>query len=374
MALGLSTFAASAQALLAPSPNFQGEIVPQYMATAGTSNRLPVVYKARVSGLTPNATYRFISRGATQRDLGKAQDGAGNPLFLNPGGSTLYTTQPRLRAGVSGTFTTDAQGAFSGWFSFVPTGNSRFGQDSLVYPSLSLNGGTNAATDTVALNRYALNMTIKAVALGTSANQGTGIWGNSQATAKNAVALYDNAAGQGRPLSTAVVENIAATIASQPTWYGNNVAGQNGAWGTMLPNDLASGVLNITQYAVDGSIVGNNTSANGSWGSANTVNPSGGNTTPIQIGAASAPLNSVTEIRRGHVQSLTAFHNAEQQQLVLAAGEATRLRICNLTGVTVAKTAIVRGQQAVVSTQGWMPGLYLVVDEQAGRMVRVIVR
>lgn len=374
MALGLSTFAASAQALLAPSPNFQGEIVPQYMATSPTTTRLPVVYKARLSGLTPNATYRFISRGATQRDLGKAQDGAGNPLFLNPGGSTLYTTQPHLRAGSSGTFTTDAQGTFSGWFAFVPTANARFGSDSLVYPSISLNGGTNAATDTSAVSRYALDVFIKAKGLGTSSNQATGIWGTSQATAKNAVALYDNAAGQGRPLSTAIVESIGATIASQPTWYNNNVAAQNGAWGTILPNNLASGVLNITQYAVDGSIVGNNTSANGSWGSANTVNPSGGNTTPIQIGAASAPLNAVTEIRRGHVQALTAFHNAEQQQLVLTAGESTRLRVCNLTGVTVAKAGVVRGQQAVISTQGWMPGLYLVVDEQAGRMARVIVR
>lgn len=374
MALGLSTFAATAQVLLAPSPNFQGEIVPQYMATSPSSTRLPVVYKARVSGLTPNATYRFISRGATRRDLGKAQEGAGNPLFLNPGGTTLYTTQPHLRAGTSGSFTADAQGNYSGWFAFVPTTNTRFGQDSLVYPSLSLNGGTNAATDTVAVNRYALDVTIKAIALGTSASQGTGIWGSSQATAKNAVALYDNAAGQGRPLSTALVESIAATIASQPTWYNNNVTGQNGAWGTLLPNSLASGVLNITQYAVDGSIVGNNTSTNGNWGSANTVNPSGGNTTPIQISAASAPLNAVTEIRRGQAPSFTVFHNAEQEQLVLTASEATRIRICNLTGVVVARAGITRGQQATISTQGWMPGLYILIDEHSGRMVRAVVR
>ena len=76
--------------------NFTGILVPQFMAS-GTSTRMPVMFRATVSGLTANTLYRYYTQGATNAttgggtvDFGIANSGAGNPIlisgttFLNP--------------------------------------------------------------------------------------------------------------------------------------------------------------------------------------------------------------------------------------------------------------------------------------------------
>ena len=70
-------------------------------------------------------------------------------------------------------------------------------------------------------------------------------------------------------------------MASAVTYYASFVDGITGAWGTIIPNTLASGVQRIEERAFsDGSIVQQFADSDGIWnpGAISTVNPSGGTT------------------------------------------------------------------------------------------------
>jgi hypothetical protein len=276
--------------------DFAGVIVPKYIGS-GTSTRLPYAYRATVSNLTPNATYRYfnqvalISPGTT--DIGLAQSGAGNPMLIDPTTSTFtYTTGPIFTtAGQYGQFTTDASGSFTGWFCFVNTGNARFTAGNILAPSLALNDG---AGGTVVAKRLALDQTVTVLAFATTAgaNDATFIRGTSNGAAKDIVALYDNTGATGRPLSVTYIESEGVVVASAVPLYTSAVDGVAGSWGTIIPNANANGVKAIQRFALsDGTIKATHTDADGVWPStANTVNPAGGSTSPIVIATADATL------------------------------------------------------------------------------------
>ena len=277
-----------------PDPAFY----PQY-AGSGTSTRIPTMFRATITNLAASTTYRYFVQAGTNSDLGSANSGAGNSMLINSAGTTFtYTTGPGLTtAGNYETFTTDASGNYTGWFGFVYSGNARFNAGAILFPVITI-GNTSGTT----LLRYAppaSSGTILFLAFSTSAgaNNGTGIRGtNSSATAKNFVTLHDTAAGTGRPLAVTFVESDGNNLASGATYYGTAgtgpVDGVAGAWGTIIPNTLANGVRRIAQYNNAGTLVGGNTSANGTWTSGvNTVNPAGGTTTVLDIKNNDAPLN-----------------------------------------------------------------------------------
>jgi hypothetical protein len=283
---------------LVQSPNFVGVVVPQYMAS-GTASRLPVAFRATVSGLTANTLYRYYCQGATNSttgggtvDLGGTNSGAGNPLLIT-GSTFAYTsTASLINAGSYGTFTSTAAGTYTGWFAFVNTGNARFTAGNVVYPTITL--ATDAVPATI-VARYALDQTIKVLAFATTAgaNNGTGIKGTaltSRTTGtfdKDVVALYDNVGATGRPLAATFLESIGVAIASVPAYY----ATASGTWNTIIPNTLTTGVQAIKGFKLsDGSQASLDTDTDGAWPSgANTVNPAGG-TTPIIISSTDAPL------------------------------------------------------------------------------------
>ncbi len=287
LALPLASFAQNLT-----QANFTGLVVPQY-TSSGTATRLPVLYRATVSNLTPSTLYRYYNQAGISTDLGGAVTGAGNPLLIIPGvtpAATTYTysTSASLTlAGGYATFTTDAAGTYTGWFGFVNTGNARFTAGNSVYMTIVL---APDATPTVVEKRLALDQTMTVLALGTgsTATDATVLKGSSAATPKNLVAVYDNVAGTGRPLGVTVVEATGATIASVPAAYSTTA----GDWTTLVPN-AAGKVLRVEQRSVvDGTVVGCASDADGIWPSgANTVNPSGG-TTPVVLTATDAPLNT----------------------------------------------------------------------------------
>ena len=275
---------------------FTGVVVPQY-ASSGTSSRLPVVYRATVSNLTPNTLYRYYNQAAISTDLTTANSGAGNPLLATLGATPAattytYTSTASLTTAASyATFTTNANGAYTGWFAYLNTGNARFTPGNTLYMSIVL---APDASPTVVEKRLALDQTLTVLALGTgtTATDASGFKGNSAATAKNVVAVYDNVAGIGRPLSVTVVEAIAATgaaVTGTPAYY-TTVAGD---WNTFIPNVLPNGVRRVEQRSVvDGSVVGCASDADGVWPSmANTVNPTVG-VAAVALTALDAPLNT----------------------------------------------------------------------------------
>jgi YDG domain len=275
---------------------FTGVIVPQYMAS-GTASRLPVIFRATVSGLTANTSYRYYAQGATNStvgggtvDFGTANSGAGNPLLINATGTTFSYPSPSLStAGGYETLTTDATGSYTGWFGFVNTGNARFTAGNTVFPTITLNTG---GTGTTVNRRLALDIGITILAFGgAGTNNGSLLQSiSTSATAKNLVAIYDNTAGSGRPLSVSVIESIGVTIASLPTAYSVSA----GSWNTITPNTNSNGVRRIEQRGVtNNTIIGCAIDADGVWttGSINTVNPTTGTTATI-INPTDAPLNS----------------------------------------------------------------------------------
>lgn len=271
---------------------FTGVIVPQYMAS-GTSTRLPVIFRATVSGLTPNTSYRYFINGATNAttgggsiDFGTTNPGAGNPLLVNSTGTSfIYSSSASIStAGNYETFTTDASGNYTGWFGFVNTGNARFTAGNIIYPTISIGN----ATGTLTYYRRALDQSMTVLSFATAANatSGTFIKSTSSAGAKNFVQLYENTTGTGRPLASTVVENIGLTIGSVVTGY----ATAAGSWNAIIPNQNANGVKRIEQRDITNALVGCATDADGSWAAVNTVNPTGG-TTALVISNADAPLN-----------------------------------------------------------------------------------
>jgi hypothetical protein len=272
--------------------------MPQYMQgiASGSSNskRVPFACRVTFSNLIAGATYRYYNQGVIGTDTATAT-GAGNCILASPSGSFVRTSSPGLStAGSYGTFITDAAGSYTGWFVLEPTGNARFATaGNQVFVRIILNDGNNGTSPKTFLTTpdaatvLAFNTT--------GANTGTGIWGSSSATDKNFVLLYDNVAGTGQPLaatfaeSDGVAENMAASYVK---FYNDSVDGISGAWGTIIPNTLANGIQRIEQRKLsDGSLVAANTDSDGVWPSgANTVNPAGGDATPVVITATDAPL------------------------------------------------------------------------------------
>ena len=281
--------------------------MPQYIQgiASGTSNgkRVPFACRLSLANLAPNATYRYYNQCVSSSG---DTSSAGNVIFASASGDFVRTTNPGLgTAGNYGTFTTDASGAYTGWFVNEPTGNARFLAGSSVYVQIVLNDGADGTTT---LSRLTTPDSATALAFAATAdpNTGTGIRGNSYATDKNFVLLYDNAAGSGRSLAATFVESDGVaedTAANYVLFYNDSVDGISGAWGTIIPNNNANGVQRIEQRKLsDGTLVLANTDSDGIWPSgANTVNPTGSDTNSIVITASDAPLGvtvpHITQIR-----------------------------------------------------------------------------
>lgn len=272
---------------------FNGTRIPLYIgSTQGGSFQLPVVYRARVTGLAPNSSYKYFSRGIVASDFSSNSlyVGAGNPLFLDSGSWKTTTTPNLSTASAHDTFWTNGAGEYEGWFGFVYTSDSRFTKGNKIYPYIGMIGMT--AGDTV---RYYCQDSMNVLAFGTNpgGDTGTGIWGHSIAPAKSFVALYDDAAGFGRPLAVSMVENDGvATGAGTVGYYATNVQGVAGNWGVIIPNNIANGIRkieNLDRYT--GNPVYSNTDNDGVWGpnNKNTVKPTGG-TTAISLNEDDAAL------------------------------------------------------------------------------------
>ena len=288
----------------APAPALTEVFVPQYIQgiASGTSNgkRVPYAYRATLYNLTPNATYRYFNQCVDSSD-GATASGAGNVIFVTSSGAFVRTTSTGfVNAGQYGEFTADGSGSYTGWFINEPTGNSpRFNSAGhQIQMRITLNDGANGTTPQTYLTTASF-VTVT-VFNTTGANTGTGIRGTSFAAAKNFVMLYDNTAGTGRPIAGTVVEDdgAAAAVGSSgyATFYANNVDAANGAWGSIIPNSLANGIRRIENRAKsNGSLVFANTDSDGVWPSGvNTVNPSGGDATPLVITTSDAPLAQAT--------------------------------------------------------------------------------
>ncbi|HZG01230.1 MAG TPA: Calx-beta domain-containing protein, partial [Chitinophagales bacterium] len=264
-------------------------LVPQFMqGLNGTnSSRVPYLFRATLSGLLPNATYRYFPGVVDSTDTYTAS-GAGAPIFVDNQSSFTQSSGGAINTvGSYSTFTTNASGSYTGWFGITPTGNARFVPGRSLYVRITTNNG---AGGTAAANYVTLPSPIKIQDL--VAGRAQPLFGVSSALEKNFVVIYDNTTGTGRPIASSTVENDGATPNSYAGFYNSQVNGVTGAWGTIIPSNLPNGIRRIEQRDfATGNIIGCATDADGVWptGNVNTVNPAGG-TTAIQIASADAPL------------------------------------------------------------------------------------
>ncbi|MBU3742858.1 MAG: immunoglobulin domain-containing protein, partial [Candidatus Kapabacteria bacterium] len=279
-----------AEIVVSATPTLITDIVPQYvhgrfpLGTCNWSVR-PVPNYARVTftGLTPNSTYRFNVGGANDQNL--TSTGPGWNLHWD-GRTHTYTFLNSKSLTTDGSYSVFATAAGetskSIWINLTATTNIAFEQGTNMFWRVAL--GDNAGR---LIRYYQLAQTSIVLDLGPAANQGTGIVDTySQATPKNYIALYDNEAGTGRPLTIAAVQPDGAVFvgstSSQP-WY-LDIDEDQTAWATIIPNNLPNGVRRIQEHSyLTGAVVGAITSTNGLWNNVNTVNPTGGFTTPIYL-------------------------------------------------------------------------------------------
>ncbi len=283
-------------------PAITGVIVPQYMADTaknGSSTegpRTPLIFRAKITGLTAGATYRYATRATTYTDATCGfNNGAGNPIYCRQGGYFTTSTVDFTTLGRYDSLVASSTGEYEGWFGIEPTGNTRFAAGKYIRPRIILNNGTGG---TAAANCVTVTDSILCVGYGVGASNASGLYSRSAAADRNVAVIYDNVSGTGRPISCAIIENdgiayrSATTPTNYPLFYRNNVDTISGAWGTLIPNTLANGVRRIeNRNFSDGSLFYANTDADGVWttGSVSTVNPSAG-IAGIKIDSIDAPL------------------------------------------------------------------------------------
>ncbi|MGE5318228.1 MAG: hypothetical protein ACM3ME_09545, partial [Chloroflexota bacterium] len=257
-------------------PALSNVILPQFIeGSVPNANRIPFAYRATIINLIPNATYRYYNRVVLSTD-GATYTGAGNIILVSSANSTITRlTSPSLgTAGAYGEFTTDANGSYSGWFMTEPTGNaSRFKPGNELFMRILLNDGNNGTVETSFLTT---TESVKVITFSTTVSDtsGTAIRGVSDFTAKNFVFLYDNESGNGRPLYGTQIEASGVDFAAAGNYsafYLSDVSNKTGAWGGIVPNNNAAGVMRIEERSITtGNVVTQYSSTDGKWGATDT--------------------------------------------------------------------------------------------------------
>ena len=302
-AMGL-TQAVSSSITITAVPTLTEIILPQYAITGTVlSDRLQSLSRFRLDNLQPNTTYRYIVGASTSTTI-TTGTAPGNFFAINntlgsAGTIVGYTSQKSFAGTLIGSnefnitsganryaeLTTDATGSYTGWFSFVSTGNAVFAAGNNVHVYVQLNNGANGTA--IAQSLRTTN-TIQMLGAATARS----VRGSSNGFAENAVFLYNNEAGTGRPLYGTWLESNGINETDFNTWYAS-VNAIAGAWGAYVPTALANGIRRIESLAIsDATLVGCPAlSATGTWTNAgNTVNPTAGTASPIVFSVTDALL------------------------------------------------------------------------------------
>lgn len=252
-------------------------VLPRYAVTGTTVDlRAPIAARLTLSGLLPNATYRYYVSGETNVPVGT---GAGNYFGINnvpnnAGYIQGYTTQKSLGGSLLANdefatanryseFTTDAFGMYTGWFALVPTGNARFTVGNEIRFGLVLNNGAGGTA-----NAHLLYTTSTLLMLGPGTGEGvnhaTFLVGESLgASGETMVVIYDNVEGSGRPVWASWVEPDGIGAAPGALWTNNVTAGR---WGAYVPNDLVNGIRRVEYWDIgSGSLLAVATDDDGVW-------------------------------------------------------------------------------------------------------------
>ncbi len=273
--------------------------VPNFIqGVNGTNNnRTPFYFWVELSGLTPNTTYKYFSSMDTI-GADPNTNGAGNALLINTVTGIFKKATGGSLTNIANhdTLTANASGLWKGWMGVEATGNIRFTTGKTVCPKIMINNGT--ASTTVSTRLFLTNYPVSIINYGTTPSaplQGSFVYDSTIVSPKSFAFIYNNTAGNGRPISIAVVEKdgYTHTQTSVLQTYRTIVDTINNRWGTIVPNNLATGIQRIEyRNFTSGSIISSLTDGDGNWCWTNTVNPVNG-TTPLfirSIDSVAAPI------------------------------------------------------------------------------------
>jgi hypothetical protein len=292
-------FMALTVALMAQKPTsgtVMGERVPLYCGSTGSSTadstRLPIIFQAKIMGLTPGASYKYYARFISLSDTASSTTtGTGIPLIMKKNGAWYTIPSPDLStAGGHDTLVLNiGVGEYLGWFGAIYTNDARFTPGSYIYPLIVFEEITAGGST----NKVYLLDSIKVLGFANTAgaNNGTAIYGSSFVKSKSAVVLYDDVNGMpNRPIATAYSENDGVSLSNMASWYNSKVNASNGSWGAIIPNSLSNGIKRIeSRDMFQDSLIYAHVENDATWGNDSTINQKGG-FRPIVIKSDYAPL------------------------------------------------------------------------------------
>jgi hypothetical protein len=273
------TSVTSTSITILPQPTMTEILFPQFMVGANTATRVPTWALVRFDNLQPNTTYRYRT-GADSTFNGNTPNGAGNNIHYNANIQNYnYDTNPsdNLIAGRHSLFTTGAnETSRVVWLNLVATGNARFNEGRNMHWIVLFRDSVRGLD-----SRYVSTNTTSARLFGTASNNITGIVDTTSALQERSiVCLYDNVAGTGQPISTAIVQEDGTTITAAVNYYAV-LDGVSGSWATVVPNSLPNGIRRVEQRSLlTGQIINSFVDADGVWATVDTRNPNRG-FTPI---------------------------------------------------------------------------------------------
>ena len=261
-------------------------IMPMYIQgnNGSNNNRVPMAASVSFLNFEPNTTYRYTNQFVDDND-GPETAGAGNVIYANENGFYRSTNPSLSTEGNYGEFTTDEEGYALVWLMNEPTANARFTPGNHVYLRVRVNDGHNGTTvDQVFTSEH--YATVLNFGNDHGANQGTAFYVKSDEAPMSFALMYGDY-NDVRPAYATSIEAIGvdyASINQYAGFYKDLVAGNDGWFGGILPNDNETGITHIVTSSMDGLTIHEYSSEDGHWTpDANTVNPNSGLGDPIFI-------------------------------------------------------------------------------------------
>ena len=297
----------SGEVLSADQPTISAAM-PLYIQgnNGSNNNRVPVAIQVTLLNLEPNTTYRYTNQLVDDND-GPETAGAGNVIYVNDQGFYRSTSPSLESEGDYGEFTTSANGSQIVWFMNEPTANARFTPGNHVYLRIRLNDGHDG---TEVANTFTTDEYATVLNFGTENDEysGSAFYVKSE-EAPMSFAMLLSDANDLRPLYSTSIETTGVNygnINQYADFYKEEVAGNDGWFGGILPNVNPNGINRILIWDLYSYSLNEYLTENGEWyPNANTVNPTNGLDEPIFIDLT---YDGVEETVESNVKVWSADH------------------------------------------------------------------
>ena len=346
--------------------------MPMYIQgnNGSNNNRVPVAIAVYVVNLEPNATYRYTNQFVDAND-GPETAGAGNVIYANTEGFYRTTSPSLATEGGYGEFTTDEEGTGFAWFINEPTANARFTPGNHVYLRIRINDGHDGTT---VANTFTTEDYATVLNFGTENDEysGSAFYAKSNEAAMTFAMIFASD-DDWRPVYSTSIETTGVDFGSinqYADFYKEEVAGKNGWFGGILPNDNKNGINIIWILDMESYVINDYYTENGEWSpEAHTINPTNGLDEPIFIDLTD---DGVDEAILANVKVWSADH-----EFVIENGDNTHytMTVYNVLGQPMMMKQINAGSTERIS-HSLATGVYVISlqNSQNTVSVKVIVK